>query len=94
MLMLATSFKSILFEYSYEALLLILIISAPPIILASVVGIMVAIFQAATQIQEQTSAFAIKLVVIFGTLMITGGWLCSMILRFAAQIFQNFYKWK
>ena len=52
MLMLATSFKSILFEYSYEALLLILIISAPPIILASIVGIMVAIFQAATQIQE------------------------------------------
>ncbi|MBQ8498942.1 SctS family type III secretion system export apparatus subunit CdsS [Chlamydia sp.] len=94
MLMLATSFKSILFEYSYEALLLILIISAPPIILASVVGIMVAIFQAATQIQEQTFAFAIKLVVIFGTLMITGGWLCNMILRFAAQIFQNFYKWK
>ena len=67
MLMLATSFKSILFEYSYEALLLILIISAPPIILASIVGIMVAIFQAATQIQEQTFAFAIKLVVIFGT---------------------------
>ena len=94
MLMLATSFKSILFEYSYEALLLILIISAPPIILASIVGIMVAIFQAATQIQEQTFAFAIKLVVIFGTLMITGGWLCSMILRFAAQIFTNFYKWK
>ena len=94
MLMLATSFKSILFEYSYEALLLILIISAPPIILASIVGIMVAIFQAATQIQEQTFAFAIKLVVIFGTLMITGGWLCSMIFRFAAQIFQNFYKWK
>ena len=94
MLMLATSFKSILFEYSYEALLLILIISAPPIILASIVGIMVAIFQAATQIQEQTFAFAIKLVVIFGTLMITGVWLCSMILRFAAQIFQNFYKWK
>ena len=94
MLMLATSFKSILFEYSYEALLLILIISAPPIILASIVGIMVAIFQAATQIQEQTFAFAIKLVVIFGTLMITGGWLCSMILRFAAQIFLNFYKWK
>ena len=94
MLMLATSFKSILFEYSYEALLLILIISAPPIILASIVGIMVAIFQAATQIQEQTFAFAIKLVVIFGTLMITGGWLCSMILRFAALIFQNFYKWK
>ncbi|WP_213358264.1 type III secretion system export apparatus subunit SctS [Chlamydiifrater phoenicopteri] len=94
MMLLATSFKAVLFEYSYQALLLILIVSAPPIILASIVGIMVAIFQAATQIQEQTFAFAIKLVVIFGTLMISGGWLGTVIYRFAFQIFQNFYKWK
>ncbi|MEG0036836.1 MAG: type III secretion system export apparatus subunit SctS, partial [Victivallaceae bacterium] len=64
------------------------------IILASLVGIMVAIFQAATQIQEQTFAFAIKLVVIFGTLMISGGWLSNLIYRFASQVFHNFYKWK
>ncbi|BAE80847.1 type III secretion flagellar biosynthesis inner membrane protein [Chlamydia felis Fe/C-56] len=94
MIALAASFKSVLFEYSYQSLLLILIISAPPIILASIVGIVVAIFQAATQIQEQTFAFAIKLVVIFGTLIISGGWLSNMIFRFASQIFQNFYKWK
>lgn len=94
MIAFAASFKSILFEYSYQSLLLILIISAPPIILASIVGILVAIFQAATQIQEQTFAFAIKLVVIFGTLMVSGGWLSSMIYQFALQIFQNFYKWK
>ncbi|WP_213318913.1 type III secretion system export apparatus subunit SctS [Chlamydiifrater volucris] len=93
-MLLATSFKAVLFEYSYQALLLILIVSAPPIILASIVGIMVAIFQAATQIQEQTFAFAIKLVVIFGTLMVSGGWLGTVIYRFAFQIFQNFYKWK
>ncbi|MEG0287423.1 MAG: type III secretion system export apparatus subunit SctS [Victivallaceae bacterium] len=92
--MLTTSFRAVLFEYSYQALLLILIVSAPPIILASLVGIMVAIFQAATQIQEQTFAFAIKLVVIFGTLMISGGWLSNLIYRFASQVFHNFYKWK
>ncbi len=94
MLILASSFKAMLFEFSYQSLMLILIISAPPIILASIVGIMVAIFQAATQIQEQTFAFAIKLVVIFGTLMICGGWLSGMIYSFTSQIFQNFYKWK
>lgn len=93
MIAFAASFKSVLFEYSYQSLLY-LIISAPPIILASIVGIMVAIFQAATQIQEQTFAFAIKLVVIFGTLMVSGGWLSNMIYQFAFQIFQNFYKWK
>ncbi|MBF5050565.1 Yop proteins translocation protein S [Candidatus Clavichlamydia salmonicola] len=89
-----SSFHAMLFEYSYQALLLILMVSAPPIILASVIGILVAIFQAATQIQEQTFAFAIKLVVIFGTIMITGGWLSSLIYQFALQIFKNFSKWK
>ena len=91
MITFATSFKSMLFEYSYQSLLLILIISAPPIILASIVGIMVAIFQAATQIQEQTFAFAIKLVVIFETLLFSGGWLGIMIYRFLSQISQTFY---
>lgn len=89
-----STFRSILFEYSYQSLLLILIVSAPPILLASVVGILVAIFQAATQIQEQTFAFAIKLTVIFGTLMISGGWISGLIYRFALQIFDSFYKLK
>lgn len=89
-----STFRAILFEYSYQSLLLILIVSAPPILLASVVGILVAIFQAATQIQEQTFAFAIKLTVIFGTLMISGGWISSLIYRFALQIFDSFYKLK
>ncbi|MFZ0565947.1 MAG: flagellar biosynthetic protein FliQ, partial [Chlamydiales bacterium] len=52
--MLAASFRSIIFEHAYEALLLILIISGPPILFASIIGLFVAIFQAATQIQEQT----------------------------------------
>ncbi len=89
-----STFRAILFEYSYQSLLLILIVSAPPILLASIIGILVAIFQAATQIQEQTFAFAIKLTVIFGTLMISGGWISSLIYRFALQIFDSFYKLK
>lgn len=92
--MLATSFRSIIFEYSYESLLLILIISGPPIAFASIIGIFVAIFQAATQIQEQTLAFAIKLVAVMATVLFMGGWLGGLVFQFANQIFQNFYKWK
>lgn len=92
--MLATSFRSIIFEYSYESLLLILIISGPPIAFASIIGIFVAIFQAATQIQEQTLAFAIKLVAVMATVLFMGGWLSGLVVQFANQIFQNFYKWK
>lgn len=91
---LAVTFRSIIFEYSYEALLLVLIISGPPIIFASIVGLFVAIFQAATQIQEQTLSFAIKLVVVMGTVIFMGGWLGGLIFQFANQIFTNFYKWK
>lgn len=93
MIYLAQSYRTIIFENSYQALLLILILSGPPIVLASVVGLFVAIFQAATQIQEQTLSFAIKLVVVMGTIMIGGGWLGGMIYQFALKIFTNFYKW-
>jgi len=86
-------FRTVIFEYSYEALLLILIISGPPILFATIIGLFVAIFQAATQIQEQTLAFAVKLVAVIGTVMLMGGWLAGLIYQFADQIFLNFYKW-
>lgn len=92
--LLAANFRSVIFQYSYEALLLILIISGPPIVFASIVGLFVAIFQAATQIQEQTLSFAIKLVAVMATVIFMGGWLGGLIYQFANQIFTNFYKWK
>lgn len=89
-----STFKSIIFEYSYEALLLILMISGPPILFASLIGLLVAIFQAATQIQEQTLAFAVKMVVVLGTVMVMGTWLGGLIYQFGLKIFTNFYKLK
>jgi type III secretion protein S len=94
MMILAQSFRSVIFEYSYESLLLILIISGPPIFFASIIGLFVAIFQAATQIQEQTLAFAVKLIAVMATVLLMGGWLGGLIYQFANQIFSNFYKWK
>jgi type III secretion protein S len=94
LILLAASYRTVIFEYSYESLLLILIISAPPIFFASVIGIFIAIFQAATQIQEQTLAFAIKMLAVMATVIFMGGWLGGLVFQFANQIFQNFYKWK
>ncbi len=82
-----------MFQYSYEALFLILLISGPPILFASIIGLFVAIFQAATQIQEQTLSFAVKLVAVMATVILMGGWLGGLIYQFAIQIFTNFYKW-
>lgn len=91
---LAVTYRSIVFQYSYEALLLILILSGPPIVFASIIGIFVAIFQAATQIQEQTFSFAVKMVAVMATVILMGGWLGGLIYHFGSQIFENFYKWK
>lgn len=93
-MLLAVTFRSIIFQYSYEALLLILIMSGPPILFASIIGLFVAIFQAATQIQEQTLSFAVKLVAVMATVILMGNWLGGLIFQFASQIFNNFYKWK
>lgn len=80
-------------QLAYQGLLLILILSAPPILISMFFGVIVAIFQAATQIQEQTLSFTIKLVAVTLTLMLMGGWLGAQIMSFASDIFLNFPQW-
>ncbi|MBN1914287.1 MAG: type III secretion system export apparatus subunit SctS [Parachlamydiales bacterium] len=86
-------FPSELYQLTYQALLLILILSGPPIIISMVLGLLVAIFQAATQIQEQTLSFTVKLFAVIISLILLGGWLGSQILHYANTIFQNFPYW-
>lgn len=86
-------FQTQVVQLAYQGLLLILILSAPPILVSMFFGIIVAIFQAATQIQEQTLSFTIKLVAVTLTLMFLGGWLGSQIMAFATDIFVNFPIW-
>jgi type III secretion protein S len=86
-------FQTQVIQLAYQGLLLILILSAPPILVSMFFGIIVAIFQAATQIQEQTLSFTVKLVAVTLTLMFLGGWLGSQIISFASEIFNNFPKW-
>jgi len=86
-------FQSHVVQLAYQGLLLILILSAPPILISMFFGILVAIFQAATQIQEQTLSFTIKLVAVTLTLMFMGSWLGAQIMSFSINIFENFPKW-
>jgi type III secretion HrpO family protein len=72
---------------------MILILSGPPILISMAVGLFVAILQAATQIQEQTLSFTVKLIAVIFTLLLMGGWLGGQIVQFTNTIFQNFYKW-
>jgi type III secretion protein S len=80
-------------QMAYQGLLLILILSAPPVLISMILGTVVAIFQAATQIQEQTLSFVVKLVSVTLALMIMGTWLGAQIMQFAGNIFSNFPVW-
>lgn len=73
-----------------EALYLVLVVSGPPVMLSLIVGFMVAVFQATTQIQEQTLSFAPKVIMVFGFLAIGGSWAGSLLLRFAFHVFDRF----
>ncbi|MEC7838964.1 MAG: type III secretion system export apparatus subunit SctS [Chlamydiota bacterium] len=86
-------FQTQVTQLAYQGLLLILLLSAPPILISMFFGLMVAIFQAATQIQEQTLSFTIKLVAVTLTLMFMGAWLGQQILGFATNIFIHFPQW-
>jgi type III secretion protein S len=78
-------------NYTAQALYLVLMLSLPPIVVASVVGIVFSLIQAITQLQEQTLSFGVKLIAVIATLFVLGGWLCGEILRYAVEIFNNFY---
>ena len=86
-------FTTELYQLSYQALLMILILSGPPILISMAVGLFVAILQAATQIQEQTLSFTVKLIAVIFTLLLMGGWLGGQNVQFTNTIFNNFYKW-
>ncbi|SFJ23448.1 type III secretion protein S [Desulfomicrobium apsheronum] len=78
-------------NYAVQALYLVLMLSLPPIVVASVVGIIFSLIQAITQLQEQTLSFGVKLIAVIATLFVMGGWLSGQILRYATEIFNNFY---
>jgi type III secretion protein S len=75
-----------------KAMTLVLWTSLPAIAVATVVGVLVSLVQALTQIQDQTLPFGIKLVAVFLALFLTVRWVGSEVLNFAILIFDSFYK--
>lgn len=67
----------------------ILIICGPLLLLALVVGLLVSIFQATTQIQEQTLAFVPKIVAVLLGLIFFGPWMLTHMISYATEIFAN-----
>ena len=70
-----------------EALLVVVKLAGPTLVMCMVIGIITAIFQAVTQIHEQSLAFILKLVVVFLFLLIGGSWMLQNLQEFTYYVF-------
>ena len=72
-----------------DALIMVMLVSAPMLGLGLLVGIAVSVFQATTQIQEQTLAFVPKILAVFLAILIFGPWMLSLMVDYTRDIFIN-----
>lgn len=77
-------------EMTNNALFLIIQISLPTLLVSLIVGLIISIFQTVTSIQEQTLTFVPKIVGVFLTLAITGGWMLSKMVEYTTQLWSQF----
>lgn len=76
-------------QMAREALFMVMLISAPMLGLGMLEGILVSVFQATTQIQEQTLAFIPKIVAVFVAILIFGPWMLRLLTDYIRELFVN-----
>lgn len=76
-----------------EAVFTVLKAAAPMLVLALVTGLIVSVFQATTQIQEQTLAFVPKIVAVLVAVIIFGPWILNTVVDFTYTIFSNLHQY-
>ncbi len=72
-----------------QALWVTMLIAAPMLLSALAVGLLVGMFQAATQINEMTMSFIPKLLVLVAALVLAGPWMLSVIINYTRQLFES-----
>ena len=73
----------------YEAMILSLLLGAPLLLAALIIGLLISLFQAATQINEMTLSFIPKLLAVFATLVIAGPWMLNTALDYMRNLFSS-----
>jgi type III secretion protein S len=71
-----------------KALQLVLALSLGPVLVATIVGLLVGLFQTVTQIQEQTLPFGIKLISVILCIYLMSGWLGEHVLNYANEMIE------
>lgn len=74
---------------AYQGMKVTLFLAAPLILTALAIGLLVSLFQAATQINEMTLTFIPKILGVFAAMVLAGPWLLQTITQFTTNLFQN-----
>lgn len=85
--------EAMIVNLSKQALFLTLILTAPAVMAALIVGLAVSLVQATTQIQEQTLTFVPKLVAVIMTLALVGPWTMGQLVNFTRSLLDQFPTW-
>lgn len=75
-------------DVMHQAFLKIILIAGPILLVAMVVGLVISILQATTQIQEQTLSFVPKLLTVFISLIILGNFMLNVLIEFTKSLFK------
>ncbi len=76
-------------KLAQDAIRTVLFVSAPMLIVSLVVGLIVSVIQAVTQIQEATLAFVPKIVAVFLSLLLFGPWIIKLVTQFTSELLTN-----
>lgn len=74
---------------AYQGMKVTLFLGGPLLITALLIGLLVSLFQAATQINEMTLSFIPKILGVFGVLVLAGPWLIQLITNFTIELFRS-----
>ncbi|KRQ87045.1 Flagellar biosynthetic protein FliQ [Caloramator mitchellensis] len=72
-----------------QAITVALMVAAPVLLVSMVVGLLISIFQAATQIQEQTLTFVPKVIAVVVVFIVLGSWMAKTLIQFTQTMFSN-----
>ncbi len=77
-------------DIARDAIYTIVIVSAPMLLTALIVGLIISIFQTVTSIQEQTLTFVPKIVAVFLVMILAGSWMLNTMLELVTELWSNF----
>ncbi len=77
-------------DIAKDALYMIIMVSAPLLLISLVVGLIISIFQTITSIQEQTLTFVPKIICVFLGMMLFGSWMLNQLTEFIDRLWSNF----